>query len=303
MHRVACAAVLLLAAAASAREPTMAIAPVTTGQSAPAELQRAFSDGLPRALSDAGFALMPPNEVDMKVGERPELVQCRAGGCLLEEAAYLHVGRLALPRLERAPDGSFTVGITIYDAAQKRAIADAVDRATGPDDLSARLATMAMKLRGDLSRPGRLEVTARPVAALTVDGQAVGRTPWAGALPPGDHVVTLEAGGERVERDVNVAPASTARVDVQLAAAPPPERHRPALRAMKWVALVGGALAVGGGAALLALDGKQACMRQPGQRLCPQRFDTLIPGAAVTAIGGALVVTGVILFAVDRPRR
>lgn len=302
MHRVACAAVLLLAAAASAREPTMAIAPVTTGQTAPAELQRAFADGLPRALGDAGFTLMPPNEVDMKVSERPEFVQCRSGGCLAEEATFLHVGRLALPRLERAPDGSFTVGISIYDAAQKRSIADAVERAAGPDDLSARLGTMAVQLRQDVSRPGRLEVRTEPAAALTVDGQAVGRTPWSGSLPPGDHVVALEANGERVERDVNVAPASTARVDLALATMAPPV-HRRALRAMKWVTLIGGLLAVGGGAAMIALDGHQACRRQPGQRLCPNAFDTLIPGAATTAIGGALVVTGVILFAVDRPRR
>jgi hypothetical protein len=297
-------AVMLWCARAVA-EPTMAIAPFTTGETAPADLQRAFADELPRALAEAGFELVPPNQVDMKIGERPEFLRCRAAGCLAEEAAFLHVRRLLLPRLERAADGGFTVGVSLFDATQKRSIADAVDRCGAAGELHGKLQEMAQKLRADLARPGRLEVTAQPEASLIIDGQAKGSTPWAGDLPAGDHVVTLESGGSRVERDVSVAPGAMARVDVQLTAAPPtapPSRRNPALRPLKFVTLVGGVLGVGAGAALLALDGRGACSPVSGQRQCPELYDTKLGGAIAVAGGGALVVTSVILFVLDRPR-
>jgi hypothetical protein len=293
--------ILLCAASAFAREQTLAIAPMTTGQNTPPDVQQAFSDELPRALIAAGFSLVPPNEVDMRVGERPELLQCRAGGCLAEEAAFLKVDRLALPRLERAGDGSFTVGITIYDAAQKKPICDGVDRVATAGEMHDKLATVAAKLRFELARPGRLEVDAQPAAALSVDGQAKGSTPWSGELPAGDHLVALESGGARVERDVNVAPGATARVDVALTGTLP--RHRAsALTPLKWVTLVGGVLAVGAGAALVVVDGRGTCTRGSGQVQCPDVYDTKTGGIAALAGGGALVVTSVILFVLDRPR-
>jgi len=293
---------LLCSSLASAREMMMAIAPMTTGQNAPPDLQQSFNEELPIALAAAGFLLMPPNQVDMRVSERPELLQCRAGGCLAEEAAYFKVDRLALPRLERAADGGFTVGITVYDAAQKKAIGDGVDRVASAAEMHDKLIAMADKLRASLSRPGRLEVTAEPGAALTVDGKRAGTTPWAGDLAPGDHVIALESAGARVERDVNVAPGATARVEVALSAVAP-ARHADALKPLKWVSLVGGVLAAGAGAALLAVDGRGTCTRAAGQRQCPDVYDTKTGGIVALAAGGALVVTSVILFVIDRPRR
>lgn len=294
---------LLCTTVASAREMMMAIAPMTTGQNTPPDMQQAFNEELPIALAAAGFLLMPPNQVDMKVGERPELLQCRAGGCLAEEAAFFKVDRLALPRLERAADGGYTVGITVYDAGQKKPIGDSVDRVAAASEMHDKLIAMADKLRTSLSRPGRLEVTAEPAAALIIDGQGMGSTPWSGDLPPGDHLVALESGGARVERDVNVAPGSTARVDIALTGVAPVHHAGGAARPLKWVTLVGGVLAVGAGAALVALDGTGTCKRGPGQMQCPDVWDTRTGGIVALAGGGALVVTSVILFVIDRPRR
>jgi hypothetical protein len=293
---------LLWSSLALAHAPLTAIAPMTTGQTAPPDLQQAFSDELPRALAAAGFALMAPNEVDMKIGERPEFLQCKGGGCLAEEAAFLKVDRLVLPRLESAVGGGFTVGLTVYDVGQKKAICEGVDRVAVAAEVHDRLTALAQQLQADMSRPGRIEVTARPPASVTVDGEAKGSTPWSGALPAGDHVVALESGGARVERDVNVAPGSTARVEVALALPPPPARNR-ALRPLKWVTLAGGVVALGAGAALFALDGRGTCARGDGQRQCPDVYDTRTGGIVALAGGGALVATSVILFIVDRPRR
>jgi hypothetical protein len=290
---------------ASARTPArtlmMAIAPMTTGQNAPPELQQAFSTELPIALAAAGFALVPPNQVDMKIGERPEFLQCKAGGCMAEEAAFLGVDRLALPRLERAADGGFTVGVTVYDVGQKKIIGEGIDRVAAAAEMHERLTALADKLHAELSRPGRVEVTADPAATLSVDGEAKGSTPWAGELAAGDHVIALESGGARVERDVNVAPGATARVDIALGVTS--RRHGGAIRALKWVTLAGGVLAVGAGAALWAVDGRGTCTRATGQLQCPEVYDTRTGGIVALAGGGALLLTGVVLFVLDRPRR
>jgi hypothetical protein len=287
-----------------ARQPTTAIAPITYGQTAPGDVQRAFSDELPRALTTAGFQLMPPNEVDMRVGERPEFLQCRAGGCLVEEAAFLRVGRLALPRLERAPEGGYNVGISLYDAAHKRILCDAVERVASAGEIRDKLHAMAKKLRRDVSRPGRLEVTAHPDAVVSIDGEAKGKTPWSGDLESGDHLVALEHGGDRVERDVNVAPGTTARVDVSLAAAPVPSGERSSvLKPLKWAALSTGVVALGVGIGLVVLDGRGTCSTMTGQRQCPEVYDTRTGGIVALAAGGALVATGIVLFVLDRPKR
>ncbi len=304
--------VVLTCAVAAAREPRTAIAPVTTGQTCPAELQRAFADELPRTLARAGFDLVPPNEVDMRIGERPEFLQCHAGGCLAEEASFLRVRRLAVPRLERASDGGFTVGMSVYDAGQKHAIADAVERVTAnnaANQLRQSLQTIATRLHAELSRPGRLDVSAQPAATISVDGVAKGKTPWSGELSPGDHVVALESGDARVERDVEVSPSQTAHIDVSLVAAPATAasivderpRHR-ALRPLAWTGLGVGVVAAAAGIALLALNNHGTCALPAGQLECRQVWDTLPGGIALTAGGGALAIGSIVLLATDHKR-
>jgi hypothetical protein len=164
------------------------------------------------------------------------------------------------------------------------------------------LTALADKLHADLSRPGRVEVNAEPAAVLSVDGQPKGSTPWAGDLDAGDHVIALESGGARVERDVNVAPGATARVDITLTGGVPVRHRGGALRPLKWVTLVGGVLALGAGAALFAVDGSGTCARAAGQRQCPDVYDTRTGGIVALAGGAALVATSIVLFILDRPR-
>lgn len=295
--------VSLLGTIASAKEPATAIAPLITGRSCPVELQRAFAEELPKALDEAGFVLMPPNEVDLKIGERPELLQCHAGACLAEVATYLRVRRLAIGRLERA-EGGVAVGIGVYDAGQKQVISDALGRAANVAELHTAVRALARKLRLALTRPGRLEVNGAPGSAVTVDGEHKGAAPWAGALDPGDHVVGLETNGTRVERDVTVAPAQTARVDIGQAAPPlPREEKRWWLTPAKWTALAGGVAALAAGAALVAIDGRGSCSLGGGQRQCPELYDTKYAGIGTLAGGGVLLVGATLAFVFDRKGR
>jgi hypothetical protein len=294
--------VLVLASAARAGEPRAAIAPVAVGQAAPAELQRAFQDELPRALVAAGFSLAPQNEIDVRVSERPEVLRCTVGGCLAEEAALFHVDELILPRLETpASGGGLTVGLSLYDAAQKRSIAEAVIRCSSctPDRLRASVRAACAQLRTSAIAPGALEVaTSGGVARLSVDGAAMGPTPWHGPLAAGDHVVVLEANGARVERDVSIAPGQTARLDVPLQAersAPPVARFR----VVKWITLAAGLAAAGAGAGVWAIDGRPTCTLSGTQKQCPNLYDTAPIGAALVGVGGALLITSVVMIALD----
>jgi hypothetical protein len=299
--------VCCLSVPARADEARAAIAPVPVGQGAPAALQRAFQDELPRALAEAGFSLKPPNEVDMQIGERPEFLRCAGGGCLVEEAAFLRVGLLVLPRFEPAPDrDGYSLGLSLFDAGEKRSIADAVDRCTGnctTDRLRASLRGLARRLRSASQKPGELEVSSEPAAQLTIDGRASGTTPWRGELPAGHHVVTLEASGARVERDVTVQPTLTARVSVKLDVVPPPvsPTAHGRFHIVKWVALAAGIAAAGVGGGLSAIDGNPTCTLAGAQKQCPRVYDTLPVGAALIGVGGALVITSVIMLAIDKP--
>ncbi|MFI5289146.1 MAG: PEGA domain-containing protein [Polyangia bacterium] len=294
--------VLVLASGARAGEPRAAIAPTTVGQTAPPELERAFQDELPRALTASGFSLVPQNEIDVRVSERPEVLRCTAGGCLAEEASLFHVDQLILPRLELPKmGGGVTVGLSLYDAAQKRSIAEAVTRCSActADRLRASVRAACAQLRASATAPGALEVaTSGGVARLSVDGAAKGATPWHGPLAAGDHVVVLEAGGARVERDVSIAPGQTARLDVPL------EIQKPAaqvarFRVIKWITLAAGLAAAGAGAGVWAIDGRPTCTLSGTQRQCPNLYDTAPIGAALVGVGGALLVTSVVMIALD----
>lgn len=306
-RRAALLSILVLASAARAREPRAAIAPIAVGQDAPPEVQRAFQDELPRALAATGIDLVAPNEIDLRVSERPELLRCTAGGCLAEEAAFLRVQRLVLPRLDSRSDG-VGVALSLYDAVDKQAIAESVASCAQPcgaASVRAAVREAATQLRKGSLKPGTLEVRATPPAHLVVDGNRVGTTPWRGALPPGDHMVTFEAGGTKVERDVAVAPGRTAHLEVTLdvptVPAPVAAHPRTRFRVVKWV-LFAGALALGGaGAGVWAIDGRGTCALPAGQLECPQVYDTIGTGATLVGLGGAFLITSVLMLALDKP--
>ncbi len=311
MRRLGRSAGLLLlvwvgAGQARAGEPKVAIAPIALGSTTAPELQRAFQEELPRALLAAGFAVLPPNEVDMRVAERPELLRCAAGGCLAEEAAFLRVARLVLPRLEVTADkeGGLTVGLSLYDAAQKQPVCEAVARcpACNAERLRATVHAAALELHQSSVKPGTLEVDCEPSAQLTVDDRAMGGTPWSGELAPGDHLVVLQSGGARVQRDVSVAPGRASRVSIKLDAVVPQRAvPRTRFRVAKWVLFAGGLALAAAGAGVWAIDGRGTCSLRPMQVECPKLYNTVGAGATLVGVGGAFLVTSFIMLGVDKP--
>jgi len=69
----------------------------------------------------------------------------------------------------------------------------------------------------------------------------------------------------------------------------------------KWVALGVAVAALAAGITLIALDGSGTCDTAAGDR-CKDRYETLAPGVALTATGGAAALTAGLLFYLDSRR-
>lgn len=83
--------------------------------------------------------------------------------------------------------------------------------------------------------------------------------------------------------------------------------RRPAGRGPLWAAgwtLLGlGVLGVGAGAASVAVDGTPTCDIEPKIDRCPEVLNTMPGGAVALAVGGAAVVSGVVLLAISARSR
>ena len=160
--------------------------------------------------------------------------------------------------------------------------------------------------------PAHLAIDTERGARVIVDGRGVGIAPLAAlSLPAGRHVITLvRSGREPVAREIYVERGETLAVVQELS----PTKQR---RAVKWVALGGGALAVIAGASAigaLVVDGtassKLDALRMGSQdavllseyRTARDRRDALVTGTWIA--GGAAVAVGaaaVVLYYADRP--
>lgn len=66
-------------------------------------------------------------------------------------------------------------------------------------------------------------------------------------------------------------------------------------RVFKWVSLGVAVAGLASGITLIALDGKGTCDAPEGG-LCPESYETIVPGAVLTALGGAAAVGSGVLF-------
>ena len=157
-----------------------------------------------------------------------------------------------------------------------------------------------------------VKVTSRPEGAVvSLDGVAVGETPFTHTVMPGGHPVAVEKQGFSRGEDELECPAGAAQnMSFALTAGGGAVVHQEQLVAHRSPALkiVGGALIVLGaggvaaGAADLYLDGRGTCNLAPGQTQCPSVYDTKLSGGVLVGVGIAALVGGVITLVVDAVR-
>jgi hypothetical protein len=122
-------------------------------------------------------------------------------------------------------------------------------------------------------------------------------------VPPPPAVRTVRAQQEREPPPLPLQPERPPlRLQSELAAGP--ESSHSALRPWKWTTLVAGAVLVGGGIALLAVDGHAGdqCWMPGTLSTCKQVLQTQPAGAALVAVGGASLIGATVLFVLDARR-
>ena len=167
------------------------------------------------------------------------------------------------------------------------------------EQLAADLGSLCTRFNSLEAAPGRIRVTSDPSGAVVrVDGRRVGKTPWVGELPPGEHVVELRAPGYVDEgRTLVTVPGVEESEHVELMAMVRSEvDQRPYWPA--WTSL-GFGVALGlAGTALIAIDGKEWGARCTGSNVdenghCAFVYATAPLGIALAAVGAASFGTGV----------
>jgi len=180
----------------------------------------------------------------------------------------------------------------------------------------------AQALSAAVGRPrGTLLVQSVPDgAAVYLNGKLLGQTPlrrpsWAGTFP----LVVSKKGFSPSEREVTISVGQRQSVDVTLfldaAATTEPARKviitegepvlttaRPRWRVITGATAIGiGAVMLGFGVSALAVNSRCVAGLGDPNVQCPRVYDTVTPGAALTAVGGAALVTGTMLLAWPPP--
>ena len=176
-------------------------------------------------------------------------------------------------------------------------------------------------LAGRLSQlddaPARVTVGSTPAGAtILVDGSPVGTAPLDVELPSGHRVVEVRLEGfEPQARTIEAVPGLTLRWSPRLHAKPTPRQpptgppDKDTLMPTGWALFGVGVASLATGATFLGLNGtpvKSRCAgddRNPANGECRLLWTSTTQGAALTAIGAVLVVTGAVLAGVGHKRR
>lgn len=248
------------------------------------------------------------------LSERSSLLRCvEAGDC---QQTLARTGEVAYVLQADASAGLLQLRLFDLRTCDIAAKLEARCAACSPAQRAERLTALVKGALQQLAMRGRgqLAIRSRPERALVMlDGRVLGQTPLALEAFVGPHQLTLTlAGHVEYSGEITVAPGQTATVEPVLTrrdgAAVPAVRSQPAAPGRPlWRYLAGGAL-IGGGALLLGFGGAALAQNgtcqdpQADPATCSPYYNTLGIGAALTPIGAACVLGGVVLIAWP-PRR
>jgi hypothetical protein len=302
---------VVVAAPADAEATEVGVAPLVLEGDVEPAWRSSLADALARGLARAGLSTHPlpqrPGECD---GPCWAARAQTAGHDLVVVARVVEHERLYEVELEArdADDGSVVL-------ASKQPC-QPCGRVEVEDQLERQAAALADSLLRLDRSPAVLVVESRPTGAeVLVDGKLVGKTPLELPLASGTHrVQTRISGHEPREREFTAVRGVRERWSVTLPAVVRDEpATKPGAREPLWP--TGWALA-GVGVPALAVGLTFALLHHRPYRnrcggddyderrdLCRYRWNSLVPGATLTAVGGALAIAGVTMIALGHKRR
>jgi hypothetical protein len=179
-----------------------------------------------QAQKDPTLTVITPDQVKLILGDKgvTSLTECMGqASCVAGQAGALNADLIVAGTFDRTPT-SYLVRLWLIDMKSRQAISS-VDRSILI--ASRRLTTDVEEaipefLKGRAEITGKLKITTNAKnARVSIDGEAVGTTPYDGDLKPGKHTVRLERFGYlAVERFATVEPNQTVTLDVAMVAIP-----------------------------------------------------------------------------------
>lgn len=233
---------------------------------------------------------------------------CPTDQCRRDLAASSNATIIVSVTLRRdGPD--IAIALTAYqgDMIQPFASSDGICEICGSTELVRQAGDIAALLGGRLAaheRSAAVAVQGTPVdAALVLDGEFVGAAPQRLTVTPGEHTLRIaKTGYQTQERTWTAAAGVEEAVDFELHVAPsvdPPPRTRRSR--WPWALVGSGAAAAGAGLTLVVVDGRPHMPTCPESSLdptgeCPNVYTTMGAGIALTTVGIAAIVTGVVVL-------
>jgi hypothetical protein len=233
--------------------------------------------------------------------------------------------RWVLRAVVTSEDRLYEVQLEARDARNGSVVASSTHpcQPCGRDEVRELIVREVAALGGRVARlestPATLAIESDPPGAtVLVDGERVGTTPMEVRLGPGEHRIETQLEGYASQsRTVEAVPgvserwtprlhADGSRPDTAVDEGP---RRREPLWPAGWALVGTGVASLAVGVTFLALHHRPYRSKCSGADydantdLCRYRWTSLPQGAALTAVGGALLVTGAVLAGVGRARR
>jgi TolB-like protein len=297
--------------ASAAPKRTVAVVPLHVEGELGEDWQRQLGEGVLDGLSRGDFEVLAPGDV---VAIAPDAAQCSDAACWQRVAARAKATYLVRTIVRVGEDRHYTALVQLVDGSKGTVIAETseVCEVCGVQEVRELVADESAALRKKLddlvTGPPMLVVASEPDdARVLLDGELIGETPLRREITAGRHVARAEKDGfVPVEREFLAVAGVEETVEFQLDALPNTRRrHRP----WGWVALAVGVGALVPGVTFLALDERPA----PGDRCaganvdaagnCRFRYDTLVPGIALTVTAAVLTSIGVAVLVATRNKR
>jgi hypothetical protein len=253
---------------------------------------------LVEGLKAARFNVVFGDELQKRIGADAATLACRTADCYPALAQRLRVAYLVVVTVGQH-ERNYGITLVLVRGRSGEKAAELQERCDicGIEEVGEKMGLAASGLRAKLEAlmvgPARLAVRSSPPGAyVSLDGKEIGQTPLEREVPGGQHTLRLTHRGHiAAERTVTLVPEIAEAVDVALIRAASTFPYT----AIGWSALVTGVLAVGAGAALVAIDGRQLSCSDASKDAfghCPKVRNTRALGAALAGVGGAFATAG-----------
>lgn len=289
-------------ATAAPAKTTVGLQPTRGAQGLPEGWVESLEGRLTEGLGRGAFEVKPTDDSSAATCDAPD---CRAR--LLVDLGAPYLAQLSVNKI----DSDYELTIELFGAnGQQLVIVEGQCDTCGIAEVQSKVADQAALVRSKLDalRRGRPKIRfeSEPAGArLYLDGTLIGTTPLVTEADDGRHRVTVEQKGYvSLEREITAVSGTEETVKLDLQLVPRSKRFMP------WGigSMVFGVATAAAGATLLVFHERPFEDTCTGSNVdddgdCRLVYDTFAGGIALTAVGGAAIITGAVLLGLSSDRK